>query len=93
MREIEKSAVVGTSDGVSLVLWDMFGRRCRVTTQCDAMCAWPLGAMGDTVGADRYIRVHVYIVVAFYGALRALRAHRAGIGFYTHTYAILLTRT
>ena len=52
-----------------------------------------MGALGDTVGADRYIRVHVYNVVAFYGALRACAAHRAGIGFYTHTYAILLTRT
>ena len=64
---------------------------CNGAMRCDVCMAH--GCSGDTVGADRCIRVHVYIVVAFYGAFRALRAHRAGIGFYTHTYAILLTRT
>lgn len=86
--KIEASAVVGTSDGVSLVLWDTFGRRCRVTMRCDAMRA----CMGTRFRTGRCIRVHLYTDVAATGP-EGLRAHRAGTGFYTHTYAVLLTRT
>lgn len=55
--------------------------------QCDAMRAWPKGAGGLGVGTDRCICVRVYIAIAT--VLRGpegLGAHRAGIGFYTHTY-------
>ena len=48
------------SDGVSLALWDKFGMRCRATMRCDARMAH--GCLGDSVGTDRYIRVHMYSI-------------------------------
>ena len=76
--EIESSAVVGTSNGASLVLWDTFGRRCRVTMRC--VLVWGHGFA--RVGAFVYICTLLSLLRSPEGGLARAQSRL----WFLHTY-------